>query len=271
MPRAAAPAGDIVRLFSADDPEYQSLDIPDARRVASEAVRRLVVFRGGAPVSDRGLGNEKRVVERASSANAASEYEDGFVEDAEVSLDGRFALVLSTRYRKPVDPGTGVETKGKTDLTWIDPAHPEGLWSVSLERERWVKKVLLLSPKHGVAISTLTDPNGPADLRLYGPEGREMLRLKGEEASVVDMTTTSQGAFLAVDLAYPDRPALPNRGVLVLDLLHGTRWTYTWSYGKDGEPLSWSLADTGILEVKTPGGTRCFDRNGKPLKAPRGQ
>jgi len=70
-------------------------------------------------------------------------------------------------------------------------------------------------------------------------------------------------------VALPDRQTLPHRGVLVLDLLHGTRLTYTWRYGADDEPVSWKLDDSGVFEVTTTTHVRRFDRNGKPFAASR--
>lgn len=265
---ATPPAGDAVRIFSSASPEYAQLDIPDSLRVAPEAASRLVLFRGGVAVLDRGLALDVEVVPKPGGSQGAR-VEQGYVEDAEVSPDGGFAILLATRYKKTLSLQADAETKGKTELTWIDPAHPKGLWSVAFEDGIWVKRVLLLSSKQGIAVSTIADPNGPADLRLYNAEGVETMRLRGEEASVVDMRPTTHAAFLAVDLAYPERSGVPDRGVLVLDLLHGRRWTYTWSYGDEHEPMSWNLADTGILEVTTPDGLRLFDRNGKPLRASR--
>jgi hypothetical protein len=84
---------------------------------------------------------------------------------------------------------------------------------------------------------------------------------------VTDLTATSNGAFLGVSLAYPERPGLPQMGILVLDLLRGTRWTYSWSYGEAGDPLSWTLEDSGVLEVKVPGKIVRYDRNGAPLRS----
>ena len=259
---------DGVRILSSTSPEYAQLEIPSSLRLEPDAFSRLVVFRNGVPVLDRGLALDVQVAPKPGGEDGARE-EQGYIEDAEVSQDGRFAILLATHYRKTLSLRDSAETEGRTELTWIDPAHPKGLWSVLFDRGVWVKGVLLLSPKHGVAVSTMNGPQGPADLRLFGPDGIETMHLRGEEASVVGMRSTSHAAFLAVDLAYPDRNGLPSRGVLVLDLLHGKRWTYTWSYGDNHEPVSWSLTDTGILEVTTPDGLRLFDRNGKPLRASR--
>lgn len=227
-----------------------------------------MVFRGGSAIFDRGLRNEK-VAAPLSRAGDSPAEEEGYVEDAEVSPDGGYAVVLSTRYRRPISPPDAVATRGRTELTWIDPAHPRGLWSVQLEEGRWVKSVVPLALRHGVAVASVADADGPADLRLYGPEGAEVLRLKGEEGSVIAMKAASHGAFLAVDLAYTDRQDFPNRGIAVLDLLQGTRWNYSWSYGGDDEPIAWNLADSGVLEITTPGGTQSYDRNGKPLRKTR--
>src|SRR5262245_52586255 len=164
------PVPDEVRIFPSSSPEYLLLDIPESLRVAPDAVRRLVLFHGGVPVLDRGLVIDVQVATQPGG-DASARIEDGYVEDAEVSPDGAFAIVLGTRYKKTLSAHDESETEGKTELTWIDPAHPRGLWSVPFDKGTWIKRVLLLSPRQGIAVSTVSDPDGPADLRLYGPEG----------------------------------------------------------------------------------------------------
>ena len=256
------PHDDGVVLLTASDPEYLRLELPADLQLAPEAFSRLVVFRDGVPLLDRGLRDE-----RLSVSTAPSE-ERGYVEDAEVSADGRVAVIVSTSYRRTLTSGEA-KTEAETELTWIDPEHPKGLWSVALEEGRWVKKAVPLSEKRGVAVSTCRDLDGPADLRYFGPDGAELLRVNEDESSLVDMVATNHGAFFAADLVFPTRPGVPDRGILVLDLLRGTRWTYTWSYGGEGEPVSWNLEETGILQVNIPGAVLRFDRNGKTLGSSR--
>lgn len=259
-----------VRLFESNDPDYLSLGIPGDRRIAPQAGSRLVVFRDGAPVLDRGLRVEKWLAE----ADGASKppVEEGAADDAVVAPDGRFAVLASTRFRRVASPpGRPSEAPGKargvTELVWIDPAHPEGRWTTPLENGRWIQTIVPLSPVRGVAVSTLADPDDPdADFRIYGPDGKESMRIPETEGVTAEIASASHGGFVAVDLLFPDRIGLPNRGVTVLDLTYGTRWTYTWTYGSDGEPTSWRLDDMGILEVTTPESVRSFDRNGKPIR-----
>ena len=267
------PRGDAVVLLATSDPEYARLRLPADSKLVPEASSRLVVFRDGAPLLDRGLRDERVFVSPAGGDTP--NVEKGYVEDAEISADGRVAVIVSTSYRRPLtSPSAGGQpreapVKAETELTWIDPEHPRGLWSVTLEDGRWAKKAIPLSGKRGVAVSTCRDMDAPADLRYFGPDGAELFHMREEESSVVNMVATSYGAFLAADLVFPPRPGVPDRGILVLDLLKGTRWTYTWSYGKEGEPISWNLEETGILEIKTPGQVFRYDRNGKILGTSR--
>lgn len=262
-----------VRLFTRDDPEYLRLESPSEIQIAPEARSHLVVFRAGTPVLDRGMRRERRAV-APPRGGAGSWMEEGVLEEAQVSADGRLAVVISTRYRRAVETKRGeadsdTPSASRTELTWIDAEHPSGRWTVALEEGRWVRKVIPLPMKRAIAVSTFLGPDDPADLRLYEPGGREVLRMSEDEASVADMTATSLGGFLAVDLKFPPRRGMPDRGLVVLDLLHGTRWTYAWSYGGEGEPVSWHLEDTGILEVKIPGASLRYDRNGKLLERVR--
>ncbi len=261
---------DGVRLFDKGDPEYIALSPPPRSRIYPEATSRLVFFLGGAPILDRGL--------RSGSSSAAPtrpgehvETAEDVVETAVTSPDDRFGVVLSTRVQRaaasPGQAGASSDSPSlSTEISWVDTANPEGLWSVSLEQGRFVRDLALLSAGRGVAVITLADPDSPADVRIYGPEGIELTRLDESDGSALSLSATSHGAFLAVDLAYPNVAELPSRGVTVFDLLHGTRWTYTWKYGASDEPMSWRLDDTGVLEVVFPGKSRAFDRNGKPLK-----
>lgn len=258
-----------VRIFSKSDGEYASLSIPARAQLFPEADERLVVFRDGAPVFDRGLRVSTQVT--GTIRDAAGELEEGVAEDAVVSADAQFALLATTHFRRPaLKSGEPRETPrratGVTELIWIDADHPQGLWTVPLENGRWIKSIVPLAPRRGVAVSTVADPDeADADMRILGPEGMELLRIRETEGSTTQLVTTPLGAFLAVDLLYPDRLGMPNEGITVLDLTYDTRWTYTWTYGDDAEPLSWKLDDTGVLQVTTPAAVRSFDRKGKPL------
>jgi hypothetical protein len=181
-------------------------------------------------------------------------------------------LVASRYHRREagssnlMDANPHVEWSTTVELTLIEPGHPEGLWSVTLEDGLWVKSVVPLPRAAGVAVSTHATMDGPADLRLYGPDGDLLYRMADRGASTIGLRATGNGAFLAADVAYSGKAEGPDRGILVLDLLQGTRWTYAWSYGKESEPLSWDLQETGILEIRTASSTVRYDRNGKPLR-----
>ena len=268
-PGAVPVPKDGVRIFSRNDKDYQSVAVPPDRRTAPDAESRLVVFRDGVALLDRGLRVAKRVV--GEEEPSAAPMEEGIAEDAVLSPDGRYAVLATTRYRRtaptPTGPGSAPEdARGRTELVWIDPDHPAGLWSVVLEDGRWVKKIVPLSARRGVAVSTLADPEDPdGDFRIYGPEGIQEMRIPESEGITAEIVATGGGGFVAVGILLPGRPGLPDRALTVLDLTYGTRWSYTWSYGGDDEPVSWKLGDTGILEVTTPLLVRTFDRSGKPM------
>jgi len=259
---------DGVRVYRSDDPTYKKLESKEPNRALPEAVSRLVVMHDGAMVLDRGLKNDSWTVE--TGGRVGGSRVEGVVEDAAVADDGSFAVVLTTTYRRPPQSKAD-KTKelpppvGVSEMAWIDPLHPDGKWTQVLEQGRWAKQILPLSFTQGVAVSTIQALDGPADLRILGPDGKSRLRLDEAEGSVLSLDAASHGVFLAVDIAYPDRQQLPHRGVVVLDLVHGTRWAYQWRYGSDEEAVKWQLDDSGVLEVTTPVHVRRFDREGKPL------
>ncbi len=271
-PQVEAAAPDRVVQFIVGQPEYAALRVPAADRTWPDALDRLVVFHGARPILDLGLRNERQIVGQGGKEGEAL-FEEGIVESSAISPDGRSAAILSTQYRRPAGGAAalpeGGEPKpvGTTAVSWVDAAQPDMRFSVKLESGRWVKEVLPLAGGGGLALSTTTGIGAPADFVLYAPGGGEVLRLRESEASANNFTATNSGAFLAVSLAYPDRPRLPQEGVLVLDILRGTHWTYTWSYGGEGEPLSWSLDESGVLEVRLPGATARYDRNGALLRS----
>ena len=272
----ATSEADRIGLFVAGQPDYAALQLDAARRTSPDAPYRLVVIHGGRPVLDFGLRNERQLVP-AGEGPGEKMFEEGIIDNAEVAPDGRSAAILSTQYRRPAEDSAqspdGSEPPrpvGTSVVSWVDARRPEARFSVKVEAGRWVKELLPLAGGAGLALSTTRGLGAPADFELYGPDGREVFRTGEAEGSVTDLTATSNGAFLAVSLAYPERPGLPKMGILVLDLLRGTRWTYTWSYGEQGEPLSWSLEDSGVLEVKVPGKIVRYDRNGAPLRSEGG-
>jgi hypothetical protein len=256
------------------DPQYAELRVEPGDRTHPEAAERLVVFHGGRAVLDLGLRSEQRLVP-ASEAQGGVPLEEGELDSAEFSPDGRSAAILSTRYRRaaapqdPLDSREAPRPTGETTVTFVDARHPEARFSVPIEKGRWVKAVLALAGGHGLALSTTAGLDAPADLEFFGPDGRMSHHVPEAEASVKGLTATENGAFLAVDLAYPPHHGLPDRGVLVLDLLTAKRWTYRWSYGADNEPTSWALDESGILEVRLPGQVARYDRSGALLGSAR--
>jgi hypothetical protein len=268
---ALAPPPNRVAVLGAASPDYRMLAIPRSARTDPDASVRLLVFRGGICVLDRGL----RDAHEDSSAGARGTtivQEDGIIERAAASPDGREAVVVSTRYVSRVDvtPGTtstaGDLVRGPTTLTLVDPTHPDGRWQITLEDGRWVKDVEVLPGSSGVVVTTFVPRTGPSDLRVLDALGREKLRVPESRAETVAVRIDCAiGCFVAADVKFPEQRALPERGLMVFDLAHGTSWTYSWRYGGDGEPLSWALENGGILTVKLPAGTARFDPSGRRL------
>jgi hypothetical protein len=259
-------------LLQSDDAEYTGLKIPQERRTAPEATRRLVVFSAGEPVLDVGLRDEKSITSVAGST-ANGQIEEGVEDGAVISRDGRSAIVLVTRYRRPVPRSneTGQEiaarTEGASELYWIDAAHPAERWRLGLGQGRWVSQAVALDSGRGIAVSTTGGVNEATDLRIFGAGGREIERIREEEASTSNIVLSGNGRYLAADISFRSGPNLPDRGVRVFDLEAKASWTYTWSYGHENEPVEWSLRDDGHLEVKTPEGTFLYDTTGKPAGA----
>jgi hypothetical protein len=270
-PLVAAPPPDRIAPFVTGEEEYARLRVEPGSRIAPEAADRLVVFQGGRPVLDLGLRNEYHLVP-GSQAPTEEVFEEGIVEIAEIAPDGRSAVILSTRYRRPADEGAATpelgekpQPQGESVLTWVDAKRPEARFSVELHDGRWVREVIPLSAGNGLAVSTTRGLEAPSDLRVFGPDGRETFHHSEDEAAVTGLAASNNGGFLAASLAFPERPGFPQQGVLVLDLLHGTHWTYSWSYGGEGEPISWSLKESGVLEVRLPGRIMLYDQNGTPV------
>ncbi len=272
----AASSADRVILLLRGDPDYEKLAIPRERRTFPDAAQRLVVVHQGAPVLDLGMRDDVKMVEAARGGRTE---EEGITDEAEVSADTRSAVILTTHYRRPV-PSTAQEREAQdlstaraaaTEITWIDAKHPEARFTTPVEEGRWVNEVIPLPAGRGLALSTTGGLDQPADLTLIGADGKATPIVRDVEASVTELIATLNGAYLAIALAYPERGGLPDRGIVVLDLATSSRWSYTWSYGQEGEPVSWNLEETGVLVVKTPGAVLRFDKSGKPIggKRPR--
>ena len=264
------PAPDRVALLSADDPEYTSLAIPRSYKSAPGAKQRLLVFRGGLCIRDHGVADTLAKDGRNIEADSFVE-QSGTNQRAFVASDGRAAVVVGTRYVSRVDmrPGqtsTANDTiTGDTTLTWVDPAHPDGRWRVTLEMMRWAKDVLVLPNDAGVVVTTFLPRYGPTDVRILDATGHETIRVSESRAESVHIDASPDGAFVAAEVKFHESSTLPERGVMVFDLAHGSQWTYGWRYGSDDEPLSWSLENRGVLAVKIPGGTRRFGPTGRQL------
>jgi hypothetical protein len=259
-----------VVLLAAGDAEYAALAIPRSYKTAPEAPLHLLVFHGGACVRDLGIADDEKQDSRGTDG-AAIVQQSGTIERAFVAKDGRAAVFLRTRYVSRVDvtPGqtsTANDTvTGDTTLTLIDPAHPGGWWSVVLENSRWAKDVLVLPGSSGVAVTTFLPRNGPTDLRVLDASGHETLRVPESAAETLRVDASPDGRHVAAEVTFRDSDVLPERGVIVFDLAHGTQWTYGWRYGSDAEPLSWELQSQGVLAIKLSSGMRRFDATGRRI------
>lgn len=239
-----------VDVTTADDPTYQAIAPSCERRTGAGSPMRLVVFRGGRCALDRGLADARE--------------QRGFVEDARVAPDGSSAVVVTTRLPADGSADGAAPAAGSPKVVWLDADHPDGRLAIEVPPGRWVRKALPLARGKGLALSTFQEATGPADFTLYGPDGSVLFRTDEAESSCLDIVATGNGAFLALDLAHRYRRGRPQRSVLVLDLLRGSRWTYAWSYGGDGEPTAWQLEETGVLRIETPEAIVEYDRNGRP-------
>ena len=192
--------------------------------------------------------------------------EERLIEEAKVSSDGRSAVVVSTHYRRLLDPPVSTSADPpddvlplKTAVTWIDASTAGSFWTISIADNRWIKTALPISGGRGAAIATSADLNGPADLRLLGRDGVELYRMSESEGSVVSLSATPLGAFLTADLAFPDRGENVDRGA-------GARsnprfaMEYDGLRRRDGQPLS-AHDDNGVSRCGFPAHGR-FDRTG---------
>src|SRR5512147_944423 len=102
---AAAPSR--VVLMGADGPEYQALAIPKSYKSDPDATLRLLVFRDGLCIRDRGLVQAHETRDGGGAGTTIME-ETGITERAAVAPDGREAVIASTRYVSRVDLTPGV-------------------------------------------------------------------------------------------------------------------------------------------------------------------
>jgi hypothetical protein len=259
-----------IRLYETGERDYQALGIPEENRIHPEARNRVVIFKDGSLVADRGLEHTVRTVPRPG----APPWREEILEKVEIASDQQFAVIQRFRFRQIPEGerrASAVDDPSRrlaevdllsTELTWVDANYPDGFWSTVLGEDRWLSNMLLLPGRRGIAVSTTSGPNGPADLRLFDQVGREVLSLDPKLASVTKLDSTLDGSFFLVDLAYPQRGVAPDRGVRIFNMLDGTSWTYSWSYGEDGEPISYEMLETGALRLELPGEVHVYGPDG---------
>ena len=266
------PEPDRLVLLAADEPEYLGYAIPRSYKTAPEAPNHLLVFRGGLCVRDIGLADVANTSDGGQQAPGTAIIEQsGSTTSAYVASDARTAVIVRTEYVSRVDVTKGQSSTkndtvtGGTTVTLVDPGHPDGLWRVTLEDSRWTKDVLALPNARGVVLTTFRPRTGPTDLRVLDASGRESARVPESSAEALRIEADPEGNHVAAELKFRENERLPERGVMVFDLAHGTQWTYSWRYGNDAEPLSWTLESHGVLVVKLANGTHRFDSTGRKL------
>jgi hypothetical protein len=263
-----AVAPDRVELLAASEDAYKALAIPRTYKTAPDAPNHLLVFRGGLCVRDIGLADTE-VRESKGTGKTVIVEETGTTERGEVAPDGLSAAIVRTQYVSRVDVTPGQTSTdndtvtGETTVTLIVPASPDGKWKATVESSRWVQDFLVLGNAKGVVMTTFRPRNGPKDVRLLDPTGREWLRIPESVGAALRIEASSDGTHAAAEVTYPDGPEAPERGVIVIDLASGKQWAYGWRYGSDAEPVSWKLFDRGVLGVKFPKGTKYFDAKGR--------
>jgi hypothetical protein len=262
----AAPASRIV-LVSSDAPEYRALAIPKSYKSDTSATQRLLVFRDGLCVRDRGIVTTHTTANGGSAGSVVME-ETGITERAAVAGDEGTAVIASTHYVSRVDmtPGTtstvNDTVRGATILTLVDAAHPDGRWQITIENGRWVKDLVALPGGAGLAVSTFLPRTGPSDLRLLDASGHERVHVPESTAETLRIEASPDGGFVAAELAFPDG-ATWERGVTVFGVAASSQWTYGWRYGGEQEPTGWTLEARGTLAVELASGTRRFDPTGR--------
>lgn len=261
---ATPPAGDGMVLLNLNDPAYASLGISPDITSYPDASLRLLVFRNDEVVFDHGLrDNWSRPRNPTGGQGARPLFEDASVTEAvELAPDGLTAIIMETRIAPPQRGGS---LQGDVGITWIDPAHPGGRWNRRLPAGRFVTHIHVLDRQSGFALMTATPDGEDADFTLYDADGEVEYHLGEVAGKVLEFRITRAGAFIGLDIAYPERPGLPDRTLLVLDRLQNAQWDYPWTYGGPREPTDWTLMDNGVLEIRTPGKTMRYDRTGTAI------
>ena len=264
---AVMAATDRMELFNRDDPAYAALAISPALTSYPEAGLRLVVFRDGAVVFNHGLRDEDyRPRNPAGGTGDRPLFEGRSVTDAvELAPDGLTAVIMETRI---APPSRGGSLEGDVGITWIDPGHPRGRWSLELPPGRFPSHIHVLDQQSGFALMTAAPNSDGADFTLYDIEGNVEYHLDDVAGKVLEFRITRAAAFIGLDIAYPERPGLPDRTLTILDRLQNAQWHYSWTYGGPAEPTDWTLMDDGVLEIRTPGRTVRYDRTGEPIIPP---
>jgi len=261
--RALAGPGDRLALFQREDPENQALSIPGGIQDYPDSGLRLLIFRNGSVVLDRGLRDTRSERAEAGAAAGKTLFPDSeILETVEISPDDQSGVLVRTWIRPPGKDGS---LSGNVSVAWIDPDHPRGRWSLPLPPDRFVEQAHVLDQGRGIALMTATPEQSGIDFTLYDRHGDSVYHLDAAAGSVLDFRATRAGAFLGLEIAFPEDQNLPEMGILVLDRLQNGSWIYTWSYGDDREPVEWTLRDDGVLEIRTPGRSETYDRTGRPL------
>ncbi len=261
---ATLTSGDGMVLLDRDNPDYAAQNIPAAITTYPEASLRLLVFRNDSIVFDHGLRDEWSQPRIPGGGQGDRPLFEGITvtESVELSPDGLTAVIMETRI---APPRRGGALEGDVGITWIDPGNPQGRWSQDLPPGRFVSHIHVLDSQSGFALMTATPDGDGADFTLYDSEGGVEYHLDEVVGQVLDFRITRAGAFIGLDIAYPERPGLPDRTLLVLDRLQNGQWHYAWTYGDPTEPTGWTLMDNGVLEINTPGKTVRYDRTGVPI------
>lgn len=278
-PGAAETESSEVRFTIVDrtDPDYEQAAVPSSARLHPEEERRLLLYHGERPVLDRGIRVLRSLTEERGRDGSGYLEEQGFVERAHISADARTAVVVASSYRLRrntdtlglLDPETDRTLGTESSLTWIDPGGHSRNWTVSFGEGRLVESVHPVESARGVAVTTVESEGENPDFRVYGPTGELEIFIDAFEATALEIRSVENGTFLGVDLGYSGRTGLPDRGILVLDLLRGGRWTYRYRYGSGREPVEWVLDGTGVLTVRTVDRHFQYDRFGNPLDGKR--
>jgi hypothetical protein len=270
----AAPHVDRITIVDALDSGYHQLPIPPEVRVRPDAMTRLLVLRDGGILMDLGLRDEHEITQPEIGDGEVVVEERGIRDEGHVAHDGRTAVLVSTEFvvrRQPDEEAGGGATtdrlvNGEASLTWIDADHPGGRWTVSFGGGRLVALVYVFAGGRGVMVTTTGGYDGRPDLRVLGPDGRPLVHLEELSSVRPAIDPTPSDLFLAADVSFISRPGRPDRGLLVLDMLRGYHWIYSWSYGSEDEPLSWELSDTGAVSIEVPGKTLRYDRLGRRVE-----